>query len=309
MHPIRYFLLMVAVMSLAVWCSCAISLETTNGLVHALPGELPINYEARRFGLILLPVRIGDGEEMLFAMETGGPFTLLDRSLEPKLGKPLRRGKVQSVYGVLSGRYYPAPTLRLNNTPLQTGPKVMTTDLTRLSEDLSRITHTNHRIMGLLGMDCLEHYCIQMDFTNREMRFLNPDHLQSEKLGKAFPLIILSGGVFVGENLLGMKGQRTQVDTGCTFDGELKTKIFKRWTNRNVLVNGTTIQPVYPNGVFGGDTYPDLHVTGDGNRNTVGLRFLARHLVTFDFPGRLMYLKRTTTEPLAANNNGRALAR
>jgi hypothetical protein len=33
----------------------------------------------------------------------------------------------------------------------------------------------------------------------------------------------------------------------------------------------------------------------------IGLRFLARHLVTFDFPNRRMYLKRTSTGPLAGD--------
>ena len=32
--------------------------------------------------------------------------------------------------------------------------------------------------------------------------------------------------------------------------------------------------------------------------NTVGLRFLARHLVTLNFPKRMMYLKRTSVGPL-----------
>jgi hypothetical protein len=33
--------------------------------------------------------------------------------------------------------------------------------------------------------------------------------------------------------------------------------------------------------------------------NFIGLRFLARHLVTFNFPKRMLYLKRVSIDPLA----------
>jgi hypothetical protein len=53
--------------------------------------------------------------------------------------------------------------------------------------------------------------------------------------------------------------------------------------------------------MLGGDTYPDIYLNGDGKYNGIGLRFLARHLVTFDFPKRTMYLKRTSIGPLTPN--------
>ena len=55
-------------------------------------------------------------------------------------------------------------------------------------------------------------------------------------------------------------------------------------------------------GEFGGERYPDLHITGNNDDNTIGLRFLARHLVTFDFPKQTMYLKRVSVGPLAQKN-------
>src|SRR5205807_625400 len=57
-----------------------------------------------------------------------------------------------------------------------------------------------------------------------------------------------------------------------------------------------------PNGVLDGDTYTALRLQlrddGKPNANAIGLRFLARHLVTLDFPHRTMYLKRTSVGPL-----------
>jgi hypothetical protein len=51
-----------------------------------------------------------------------------------------------------------------------------------------------------------------------------------------------------------------------------------------------------PECVWDGHTYADLNVGTEGN--ILGLGFLARHLVTFDFPRRIMYLKQTSTRPL-----------
>jgi hypothetical protein len=56
-----------------------------------------------------------------------------------------------------------------------------------------------------------------------------------------------------------------------------------------------------PDGRFAGETYPEVtlrveKVESDG----IGLAFLARHLVTMDFPKQTLYLRRTSTGPLAS---------
>ena len=51
-----------------------------------------------------------------------------------------------------------------------------------------------------------------------------------------------------------------------------------------------------PTCVWNGQSYTNLLI-GHGV-NSIGLRFLARHLVTFDFPNRTLYLKKTTGDPL-----------
>jgi hypothetical protein len=179
---------------------------------------------------------------------------------------------------------------------LQIGEKVAMVDLSRVSGDLNRMASSNRRLAGVLGMDCLQNYCVQLDFMARKMRFLDPDHLPTEDLGKAFALTISSGSAFVRENLLGLKGAQSAIDTGCNFDGVLTPKLFQQWTNR--VSNTRTTEAHFPNCLFGGSSYTNLHLTGDGP-NLLGLRFLARNLVTFNFPKRTIYLKRTSVGPLA----------
>ena len=61
-----------------------------------LPAEMPINHGAGRGGLLIVPVRLEGGEELPFVLDTGSSGTLLDASLEPKLGKRLGTTAMQS---------------------------------------------------------------------------------------------------------------------------------------------------------------------------------------------------------------------
>jgi hypothetical protein len=156
-------------------------------------------------------------------------------------------------------------------------------------------------LVGILGMDCLRHYCIQLDFADNKMRFLDPDALKVEDLGQTFPLTQFRGCFMTHDNLVGATGAKMLVDTGCNFDGVLTPKLFQRWTNQI----STALFPDearFPNAVFGGVAYTNLYLNGDGGENLLGLAFLARNLVTLNFPKRTMYLQRRSTGSLAEGN-------
>jgi len=280
-----------AIALVALLASCA----AAKPMRPSLPPETIFNERAGRGDLLLVTLRLEGADDLLVALETGGPFVVLDRSLESKLGKPLRTSKIYSPAGEAPAQFYPAPKLYLGNTQLQMGSKVMVADLTALSNDLNRRTGSNRRLMGLLAMDSLQNYCIQLDFTAHKMRFLDPDHVETRDPGAPFPLTISMDGVFVRENLLATQNAKTQIDTGCNFDGVLTPKLFERWTNS---ASGGRGETHFPNGVFGGNAYSNLQLNGDGKENLIGLTFLARHLVTFNFPKRTMYLKRTSVGPV-----------
>jgi hypothetical protein len=154
--------------------------------------------------------------------------------------------------------------------------------------------------MGFLGMDCMRHYCVQFDFEAGEVRFLEPDALKPSELGKAFPLTFTREGcpLLPKGSLLGQ--EVALIDTGFDGDGALRPKLFRRAIRE---------QSAQPNGekhqrlskcVWEGNGYTDLSVAEA--ENTLGLGFLARHLVTFDFPRRIVYLKCTTSGPLYDNH-------
>ena len=144
------------------------------------------------------------------------------------------------------------------------------------------------------------------------MRFLDDTTADKKDWGRPFYLTDIGDGRFsVRENLAGAKDSGSVIDSGFNNDGWLSQPLFQQWTNQTGMpVDGKVRSPA---GILGGEIYPDVNLRefgaealsfGDSHVvfNGIGLRFLARHLVTFDFPGRTMYLKRTNIDPRVAED-------
>jgi len=260
-----------------------------------LPAEVPINPDAGRGGLLIVTLTLESGEQLPFVVDTGTSGTMIDISLASKLGKPIGTARYQSWGVIKTNNYYTAPKLFLGGAPLlMTGPAISTYDFKMEFADV------NSTVMGLLGMDVLEHYCIQLDFTAANMRFLPAEPGDKKDWGQAFPIVALNANdprPAVAENLLGLHGPHSLIDIGCNFDGWLMTNNFQRWTNHSVPPAAGEAREPYAN--FAGARYPQVfvqpkNVESDG----IGLHFFARHLVTLDFPHHTLYLARKTVGPL-----------
>jgi hypothetical protein len=302
MHTLR----IIAALIPLLLCSCA--LRTGRWYSYgpnqpALPPETSLNKEAGRGGHILLKLKSGQGEDWLFALDTGSPATVLDKSLEPKLGKPI--GTKNSVYewhGKRTFNVYASPDLFLSGTKLLTGSNVLT-------DDFYKLAGTNVPVFkGILGRDCLRHYCFQLDFAAGKLRFLQSDQLKEEELGRPIPLLLSPAGVSIQETFMETDDAQIGVDTGNYDDGALGSREFRQavdnqddifirqWKAPGGLLNRVGY---FDNGVFGGERYTDLLLMENPNgRNYIGLRFLARHLVTFDFPNQRLYLKKISSDPI-----------
>jgi hypothetical protein len=256
-----------------VLCSCASPPQ--------LPPDVDMNPDAGRDGELLVNLRLENGEEMPFVVDTGSPGTLFDKTLTSKLGWRLPIGNVNVPVGgnAQKSGVYLEPKLYLGATRLETGRLCATYDFKGDSNDLG------HPSMGILAMDCLKHYCIQLDFQAGRMRFLDPKSLDVTQLGKPYPLKFWLYTPLYADHvgLAGGKTARSLVDTGWNLDGSVEKGAIPGDTNDWVHL---------PQCFWDGQTYTDLDVGTEGN--ILGLRFLARHLVTFDFPRRTMYLKLAT---------------
>ncbi len=60
------------------------------------------------------------------------------------------------------------------------------------------------------------------------MRFLDPDNLATNNLGKAFPINVSYGEVLTYANFFGLKNAQLVVDTGCTVDAALEPKFVQQ---------------------------------------------------------------------------------
>jgi hypothetical protein len=253
-----------------------------------------MNKGAGRGGPLIVTLRLQSGEDLPLILDTGTSGTFLDKSLNPRLGEPIGQETVQSWGHYEKKDLYAAPKLYLGGTLLMAGRNVMTSDFKQLSSD------AGHPVMGILGLDVLEHYCIQFDFAAGKVRFIDDERADKQKWGAAFPIVALNsndGRPAVAQNLLGVQGPHSLIDSGYMSDGWLMPKFYRQWTN--LVAPPPKGEARSPNGAFGGETYLEIsldenNVESDG----IGVRFLARHVVTLDFPKRIMYLKRTSDFPL-----------
>ncbi len=270
----------------AIWCipvvligSCATT-PVHNVIVPAtiLPDEVAINRAVDYGGLLTVMLRSENGQGFRFILDTGAPGTLLPKSFEPMLGKRLGKGKIATLDGQRENiRIYAAPRLYLGNIPLVTGDRMGVWDDS----------------IGVLGLDCLKHYCIQLDFAAGKLRFLDPEHLNGAELGKDFQLKVGRYASIDNVGLLDGNGVMPMVDTGFPYDMQVKPAIFGRLlaehrassllvAERGVISGVDPGLAFVPECRFAGETYTNLMV-GKGV-NLIGLGFLARHQVTFNFP-------------------------
>ncbi|MEN6333208.1 MAG: retropepsin-like aspartic protease [Phycisphaerales bacterium] len=303
--------------SVLLLSSCA----TTQGPAVVVPiaqslADAAMNEDVGCGGPAVITVRLDDGQELPFVVDTGSPMTVLDKSLEPKLGQCLGTATLNN-FGVLhDGSVYAAPRLYLGELALATGATVVTSDLIQKS-----FSDEGLPVLGILGMDCMRHYCIQFDFSIRKMRFLDPNHIEAGTLGRAYSLTFSSQGNTTDEwvrpyihhsHLVGDDQIDVLVDTGYGADGALEPAVLRREIQAHTLrAERETNDANEPKAAYlaectwSGERYKKLMIgngrntkESDGGENSLGLWFLARHLVTFDFPHGTMYLKKTRSGPL-----------
>jgi hypothetical protein len=271
-----------------------------------LPGEVPFSNETGFGKHITVTVRLQDGKAVPMVVDTGSPVTLLDESLKSKLGPQLGISKTLDWSNKVKCSIYAAPKLYLGKVPLLTGDFVLTCNFKKIQP--------KHPPMGILGMDCLKHYCIQLDFAAGKMRFLSPEQMDAGGPGVAFPLIYSTVGegqthyfrTFIHHTgLVGGQGENLLIDTGLDIDGGVAPEILEEQEQKLNIPKKKLDKTTWyiPECVWEGQTYTNIEVKEAAGRiagtgaNVLGLRFLARHLVTFDFPDGMMYLQRQSAGP------------
>jgi hypothetical protein len=121
--------------------------------------------------------------------------------------------------------------------------------------------------------------------------------LNFAELGKSFDLMRRGRIPFIHDvSLQGDTNLDLMIDTGYDLDGHSHKTDGRRKVELNeVIWNGCN----YTNVILRQGSLAEGDLKLAETRQVLGIRFLARHLVTFDFPRGKMYLKQTSTGPLA----------
>ena len=263
--------------------------------------------------LILLPVTF-QGQEHTFCLDTGSTDVVFDVSLKDKLGKRvLWPKKGRAAHGEpIKVEYFRAPQAQLGPLSLKGSVLVAVTDLKQLSP------HLTEKAQGIIGMDFLKKYVVQIDFDEARVSFLkaetdvdllsflrpkkneHPEWGEPVRIQYEFfcELPHVKGRIHDGISVSFM------VDTGwsdalCLLDSRIFKKV-RRETELELLARRTTVAGQTSSKIkaaivealsVGSYKHQDV-IFRQGNDSILGLPFLSRHLVTFDFPNRRLYLKK-----------------
>ena len=151
-----------------------------------VPLETSLNPDAGRGNLLVIHVSLEGGKELPFVLDTGAGITCVGKSLASKLGR--RVGTVTAHHWGQDSRkkLYAMPAIYLEGARLRGGKVVMALDLQAPS------LACGEPIAGILGMDVLENYCVQMDFAAHTLRLLDDSPADKSAWGRAFPLMALN---------------------------------------------------------------------------------------------------------------------
>ncbi|MBN1943868.1 MAG: aspartyl protease family protein [Phycisphaerae bacterium] len=248
---------------------------------------------------ILLPVTMG-GKTYSFLLDTGANRTTFDKKLEPLLGPAKEIFQAKMADGQVNRMsVYFAPNASVGPLSLQQAGAVFCVDLSNLREA------TGLPIDGVLGNTFLRRYAVQIDFDAGKVRFYEAGKPEAS-WGLAVPMEILPNGVpVIVVDLAGDVQNVMLVDSGYSDTGMIPAELFDHLrkekkvpvaVSKHLGTDGTQTQTLAARVDelrLGKNRYAGLTFDrSEGEVSLLGLGFLSRHTVTFDFLNDKLYLKK-----------------
>jgi hypothetical protein len=260
---------------------------------------------------IKLPVEF-QGQTYQFVLDTGSSETIYDDSFKDSLGNrflwPITvkgpQGRTSKV------EYFSSRGHDVNLGPL----KLNIDSLMRVhSFDFLK----DKDIKGIIGMDFLKRYVVQIDYDIKKVNFfcsikgVNPFKTKEKKYpdwGQPVPLrtkFLTSNVHFVKGNINENMQDDFLVDTGWNSPDSLKSVIFDNVYSQklskirsqdvksfSVGIPGYNSLTTVENFSVGSYEYGNIVFRKSDKYSVLGNIFLSRHIVTFDFPNDVMYLQK-----------------
>jgi len=245
---------------------------------------------------ILIPVTVKD-KEYLFMLDTGSSHTVFDTSFRHELGevKSVKKGLTSG--SPILAELFNAPKALLGPLDLKECGEVACLDLNIFKAVLGK------NVSGLIGMNFLRKYVVRIDFDKGTLSFLQPMKQRHPDWGMELAMEYDSlGWPQIKGLVLDNIDVDFVIDTGANSTGGLVSDTFEKAISENKLKTSEILFAT-ASGVIrkremrvkslsiGFLNYANL-IFGEANWSHLGLSFLSRHTVTFDFPNDRMYLKK-----------------
>ena len=254
--------------------------------------------------LLLVPVTVF-GKTRMFAVDTGCSLTVYDKSLRPFLVEPLKTVEWTTPGGAAAAaELFDPPTTLLGKISLSADKPVACFDL----HELNRVS--GHRMAGLLGMPMLRDHVIHISSDASQLSILKR---APQDAGEEFKLSWWKGVPVLEAEIVGYGSECFQLDTGfARRDGclvphlmdELQGTALAELLDSDgraldlsgiVDVSAFRVKELRLGRHCLRDLRMDTHATTRPERapGVLGMRFLSRFNVTFDFPNSTLYLQKS----------------
>jgi len=229
-------------------------------------------------------------------LDTGSSSTVFDVLFKHELGKPKSLVEVKTTSDSMVVQTFDALPAFVGPFSMQNCGEVTCLNLKMLTLIAGK------EISGLIGMNFLRKHVLQIDFNNGRLILLKTLKEKNFDWGEEFTISFNSLGLpQIKGNVLGYIKTDFTIDTGSIATGTLDRRIFEEILSKENLITSETLASTASGLVksktaridrlsIGSFEYQDL-IFSEGDVNNLGLDFLSRHLITFDFPNNKIYLK------------------
>jgi len=241
---------------------------------------------------IVLDVALADQGTAQFMLDTGAATTVFDASLRDIAGQPIGTRRIQTAKGEVQLDTYPCPQAKVGSLDLEGVEEVVFVDLTPMR------AATGYEIKGVLGIDFLGRFAIEVDFDGGALRMWKAAPVEWNR-ERPTPLLNLRGTPHVECLLPGGRREPFVVDTGANvstvthgvFDalaGEQSLTVFAAGSaataagyarNLNGSASSLELSPFI---------HRDIRIDR-GDLSLLGLHYLSRYRLRLDLPGQRAY--------------------
>jgi len=289
-----YTLLCIFVVMFFAGCTNHQSGPTDKSIEDNVINEMPLSGNSK---LIMIPVSF-KGKEYQFVLDTGVTNTTFDISLKDQLGWRVSSSKGRAADGkIIDEEFFMLSHAHFGGL-CKKHKVVAVMDLSYLSKI------ANRRVDGIVGIDILKKHIVRLDFEKNVVSFLRSIN-DSEFSGCEADLSFKKKLVYMNVKVENIP-VRFMIDTGFTglgFGGLLEPAVIEQldvvgigqtdqastivgpmdFSQRKTAVANLSIDPIeYENVMF-----------VEHRESILGLGFFSRHVVTFDFPNKKVYLEKT----------------